>query len=575
MRRWMWAGVVVVLGVGFFLAALAWGGDPSNDLETSGGSTLAVPDSLPEWSTTTTDPASPSTTIAAPTDDVPVIGVTGAVIPTEEIDVALFVDSENGSDGNDGLTETNALATITRAVEIASDRRVSGESVRVVVGPGVYRETVEIFQDPDDAPPLIVEAAQPGTAVVSGADLWSGWVWDAESEAFTHAWPHDWLPAPDVEEIVGRREIVVVEGVRLEQVTDSRDLTDGTFLVDDASDLLLILPPAGSPFSGLSAEVAVRERTLNLDSARNVVIRGFVFQHAANPFESSGVRISNSRNVLFEGNSVVENSWTGLGLSTSIALTIRDNVINENGGGGTGMFQIRDVLFEGNDTSLNNWRGARGDYVGWSIAGIKAVGVQQVAFVRHRAWWNETRGLWLDYDVRDITIVDSSWCHNLTDGLFVEATPGPVRVHGVEACENGRYGLMLVNAYDVSISNSRVCSNADSQIHMNAERGGREIVTDDETFVMIASRDLTLLDNRIVGDGLLMDVSIPQQDFVEFVATFDSGGNMWVSSGDEARPFDFPGGSGTLEDWKSVTGGEVDSLWERDASAESCPHIEP
>lgn len=569
MGRWIWAGVAVVLGVGAVLAASTLGSDPGG-LESSGGSTLVVPDSLPEWATTTTDPVNPSTTVATLTEDAPIRDVTGAVIATETIDVALFVDSENGSDVNDGLTEATALATITRAVEIASERRLSGESVRVVVAAGVYRETVEIFQDPDDAPPLIVEAAQPGMAVVSGADVWSGWTWDEQAEAFAHAWPYDWAPAPDVEEIVGRREIVVVGGVRLQQVTDDRDLTDGTFLVDDGSDRLLMLPPTGSAFSGFDAEVAVRERTLNLDSARNVVIRGFVFQHAANPFESSGVRISNSRNVLFEGNSVVENSWTGLGLSTSRALTIRDNVINENGGGGTGMFQVEDVIFEGNDTSLNNWRGARGDYVGWSIAGVKAVGVHQVAFLRHRAWWNQTRGLWLDYDVRDITIVDSSWCHNLTDGLFVEATPGPVRAHGIESCENGRYGLMLVNMYGVSFTSSVVCGNADAQIHMNAERGGREIVTDDETFVMIAARDFTFLDNRVVGNGRLMDVSIPQQDFVEFVATFESGGNTWLSSGDEAEPFDFPGGSGTLEAWQSVTGGDVGSVWERGAQADSC-----
>ena len=571
MRRLRWAALVVVVvaagGAAAFVALDDGGTDP---LEGQVDSTLATPEALPEWTTTTVDDSSGSTITPTDSSDVDPPVATGATISGDQVDVSIYVDAADGSDDNDGLSEASPLATVTHAIGLASDLRLAGERVRIVLAAGTYRETVEVFQDPDDSPLLIIESAEPGTAIVSGADVWDGWSWSEDAEAFVHPWPFDWGSAPDVEEIVGRREIVVVDGVRLEQVTRVRDLTDGTFLVDEDSDRLLMLPPAGSSFTGLAAEVAVRERTLNLDSARNVVIRGLTFQHAANPFESSGVRISNSEQVLFENNQVVENSWTGLGLSTSEALTVRGNVINRNGGGGAGMFQITDVVFEGNDTSLNNWRGAKGDYVGWSIAGVKAVGVQRVAFIQHRAWWNATRGLWLDYDVRDITVTDSSWCHNLTDGLFVEAAPGPVRIDGVEACENGRYGLLLVNVYGASIIGSAVCGNADSQIHMNAEPGGREIVTDDGTLVMTASRDLVLQGNRVVGAGRLLEVSIPQTDFAQMVATLESADNVWVSSDDEDAPFDFPGGSGTLETWQAETGADLGSSWERALEEDSC-----
>ncbi|HSJ28847.1 MAG TPA: right-handed parallel beta-helix repeat-containing protein [Acidimicrobiia bacterium] len=552
MKPWQRMTIAGALAVGLVAAVLALSSDST--LEGAPGVSSTLPESLPEWTTTTV--ASDTTTTSAP--PAVELAATGAVLPGETPSVVLHVDPERGADDNDG-EEATPFATVARALGSASQFRREGESVRVVLAPGVYRETIELRQDPDDSPLLVIEAAEPGEAVVSGADLFTAWSWSDDDQAFLHPWPFDWGAAPDVEEVVGRREMVVVEGVRLEQVTQARDLRPGTFLVDETTDRLLMLPPDGSTFAGLAAEVAVRERTLNLDSVRHVVVRGITFQHAATPFESSGVRISNSRHVLFEHNRVREHSWTGLGLSTSQSLTIRDNEINENGGGGAGMFQVRDVLFEGNDTSLNNWRGVKGEYVGWSIAGIKAVGIRDVAFVRHRAWWNSTRGLWLDYDVRNVTVDDSSWCHNLTDGLFVEAAPGPVRVSGSESCENGRYGLLLVNVYGATLAHNLVCGNNEAQIHMNAESGGREIVADDGTFRMVAARDLTLDSNRIVGDPPLLDIGIPRADFAELVDTLESDNNEWVSWG--RGGFDFPGGSGSLEDWQEATGADASSTW--------------
>ena len=569
MGRWRWVllvGVVIVAGAA---AALLLDTPVADRLEGEAAPDFSVPAVVPEWTTTTVGDSSPTGPDPSVTS-LPVVA-TGAVLDDELAEAFIYVDPVTGSDDNSGETEADPFSTVGRALEAASVLRDDGKQVKVTLAPGSYRETVELIQDPDDSPLLVIEAAEPGATVVSGADLWTDWEWSEDDGAFVHSWPYGWGSAPDVEEIVGRREIVVIGGERLQQVLSARDLSAGSFFVDDASDRLLVVPPDGSSFSGLAAEVAVRERTLNLDSARNVVIRGITFQHAANPFESSGVRISNSRHVLFEHNRVVENSWTGLGLSTSESLTVRENVVNENGGGGVGMFQVHDVVFEGNDTSLNNWRGVQGDYVGWSIGGIKAVGVQQVAFIRHRAWWNSTRGLWLDYDVRDITIEDSSWCHNLTDGLFVEATPGPVWVAGVEACENGRYGLLLVNVYGATISDSVVCGNGDAQIHMNAERGGREIVSGDDVVVMSAARDLTLERNLIAGDGLLLDVGIPQPDFLELLTTLTAGSNQWHSSGEADAAFDFPGGGGSLADWQSASGVDDDSTAEQitDVACES------
>ena len=568
MGRWRWVVFVVALLVGAGVIALF----VANGATESGVTTTVAASELPAWSTTTTttatDSAPVSTTSTVP-DHTSEVFATGAVIEDESVDVVLYVDPA-GDDANQGLDQSEPLRTVSHALELASELRLGGNAVKVELAPGIYRESIELLQDPDGSPVLVLEAAEPGTAVITGADTWTDWVWNEDRGAFVHEWPFDWAPESDfgeivgrddIEEIVGRREIVVVEGVRLDQVLRTSDLTDGKFMVDEEADELLLLPPEGSSFPGLEAEVAVRERVMNLDSVRNVVVRGLTFRHAAAPFESSAVRISNSQDVLFESNTVVENSWTGLGLSTSSSLTVRGNVLNENGGGGAGLFKTVDVLFDGNDTSVNNWRGFAGDYTGWSIAGVKAVAVRDLVIRGHRAWANLARGLWLDFDVSRVSIEDSSACHNISDGLYLEAVLGPVVVQGTESCENGRYGLLIVNIYETTLVDSVICGNADAQIHMNANQGGRQIETDDGVIDMIAARDLTMVSNTVAGTNPLFDVGISESDFTELVNTLTAGSNTWHSFGGNDEAFSFPGGDGDLEAWQEATGSDLDSTW--------------
>lgn len=572
--RWMWAGalglVTALVVVGLLLVLP---GDPDLSSGVDPSEPLLAPD-LPPWEPPTAEASDTSivTSVGSP-DDSSFAVASGAQLPQEEFDVTFFVDPVAGRDGNPGRDEDTALRTIGYALLHASEARRSGDAVRVVLMPGVYREGFGLRQDPEDSPLLVVEPAEPGTAIVSGADTWTDWEWSEEDQAFVHEWPFDWEPASGVEEIVGRRELVAVGGVLLDQVLKLSALTDGAFFVDPEADRLYMRPPSGSEFPGLAAEVGVRELLMNLDSARNVVIRGLTFQHAPSPFESNAVRISNSRDVLFESNRVVDNGWTGLGVSTSSRLTIRNNELNSNGGGGAGIFKTEDVVFEGNDTSLNNWRGVRGDYVGWSIAGVKAVGVHQLAIRGHRAWGNATRGLWLDFDVVDISIEDSSWCHNLTDGLFLEAAPGPITVRRIQACENQRHGILLVNVYGVTLSESVVCGNGDAAIHMDAEPGGRSVTTDGGVLQMSAALDLTVRSSVFAGKGPLLRLSIPREDFTALLPTMTFEANEWLLTSNR-RAFEFPGGGGDIAEWRRASGQDSESGWDPAAPAIDCETLQ-
>jgi hypothetical protein len=84
----------------------------------------------------------------------------------------LWVDAENGDDGNDGLTSGAALRTIQRAADLA------GPGTTVHVLPGVYRETVWPALNGSAAEPVLYRAENgPGTAVVRGSEPSADLTW--------------------------------------------------------------------------------------------------------------------------------------------------------------------------------------------------------------------------------------------------------------------------------------------------------------------------------------------------------------------------------------------------------------
>lgn len=84
----------------------------------------------------------------------------------------LWVDAENGNDGNDGLTSGTALQTIQRAADLA------GPGTTVHILPGVYRETVWPAMNGSAADPALYRAENgPGTAIIRGSEPSADLTW--------------------------------------------------------------------------------------------------------------------------------------------------------------------------------------------------------------------------------------------------------------------------------------------------------------------------------------------------------------------------------------------------------------
>ncbi len=129
------------------------------------------------------------------------------------------------------------------------DRAQPGD--RIVLAPGIYRESVVIAQSGTPEAPIIVEAEKPGTVVITGTDIVEGWV-DGGSGR--------WQVAMDLSHLANsskygllasRREQVFVDGHSLRQVLHKDQLVGGTFYYEEAECRLWILP---QPFTGETTE---------------------------------------------------------------------------------------------------------------------------------------------------------------------------------------------------------------------------------------------------------------------------------------------------------------------------------
>ena len=332
-----------------------------------------------------------------------------------------------------------------------------------------------MFGDESSTPAAItLEGAGEGV-IVSGSDVWTGWTREPDG-ILSHRWSERWglaaLPEGwegptqeylDRNPVIRRSEMVFLGDRSLLQVMSSEELraTPNSFLVSEDNSKLSINVPSPGDAADMNIEVAMRPHLLQVGSRQNVTVENITFQHAATPMPGSAVSVADSSNVTIIHCSFVWNSWTGLSLYQSEDVTIRDVTANNNGVSGiTGTKDSR-LLIADSQTSYNNWRGSRGWDVGDHgsaidpnfidfATGQKFFSLRHATFENHRAIGNLSGGIWLDYDNEDVTFDHVVLSGNLTHGLMIEASQGPVSVVDSEICGN-ETGILSNNAADVRV----------------------------------------------------------------------------------------------------------------------------
>jgi len=483
-------------------------------------------------------------------------------IPEDQAQQTFFVDNQStsASDQNPG-TEALPFQTISRGAQVAQSNNEQSIGTKIYIKPGVYREQVTLpASGMETDAPIIFEGTVPGNVILSGSDVWGNWQ-PIGDHVYQHAWPYHWGLAAyppgwagnvTLDPIVRRREMVILDGHPLSQVLNYSELSDFNFYADEGRGILYV--KLGRDLildDSTEIEIAIRPRVFTAAGKRNLVLRNLEFRHGNAAVQDAAVQISDSSNILIESCVFTWNNWIGLGISRIANLTLNKNTSVWNGATGFDGYNLKNVVLDSNETSFNNWRGASGNFYGWSVAGAKLGGVHTGSIIHHRSVGNRARGLWLDYDNSNVTVDDATLLWNFNDGIFIEASAGPILVQNSTVTGNqNAAGIAGANSADVTLLGNTLMGNTAEQILITGDYD--RTVTDWETGVQqnVQAARWSIRSNTIVsqsGEQAVLRTPLWQP----FLTSLLAGYNTWSKPGDP-RAFRIDSTWFTFQQWQSL-----------------------
>jgi len=497
---------------------------------------------------------------------------TGASIDESKVQQVLFVNNQSPSaaDSNPG-TEALPFMTVSHAALIAQSLNARSTGVKVYIAPGTYRELVSLPQTgKETSAPMVFEGTVRGQVILSGSDVWSGWT-QTSNNVYQHNWPYAWGIAPyprgwdgntTLQDIVRRREMVYVNGHNMAQVLQYSDLTDYTFFADENAHIIYLQLGAGISMSDATVEVAIRPQVFIAQGKKNLVVRDLVFQHGNAAVQDAAIQVIDSNNVLVDGCTFEWNNWIALGLSGTSNMTLTNNVASRNGATGFDVYNMKNLVLDSNDTSFNNWRGARGNFYGWSVAGAKIGGVHVGLVSHHTSAGNRARGLWLDYDNRDLTVDSVTSAFNFNDGIFIEANPGPILVQNSTFANNqNAAGIAGANSSDLTLLNNAVTGNGAEQILITGDLDRTVVNWENNAQQDVQAARWTIKSNTVTSQDGAQALLVVSQNWQPFLSTLSADYNIWSKTGGQ-NTFEVGGQWFSFPQWQSLVHADGTSVFQ-------------
>ncbi len=501
---------------------------------------------------------------------------------------AIYVDSQKGSDVIADVklagTSSAPLQTIQAAINLANTKNQQKIGTKIIVKPGVYRESVNIAAIANQSTaPLTIEASATGSSIITGADVLTGWsALAGHANAFLHSWPYNFGECPipsgwptSLATVARRTEMVSVNNNPLTQVMSESQLRAGTFFVDESTNQMLISPPSGTNMSTAMIETAVRPQILTVSGRNNVVVRGLVLSHANSCINKSGAVIGGSSNVLVDSVQANWNNWGGLEIDSSSNVTVENSVASHNGGVGFVGDRDVNVLFSYNESDFNNWRGAQGALYNWGMGGTKLFQAHTATVQDHYSYGNQAQGLWFDTDSKNITISNATISGSVMSALQLEANEGPVVVKGSHFC-NSLAGVTALNNEKLTLESSVFYNNGGFGSYPGefflAGRAGGHVITDWQTG---ESYDLRTTGTVLTGNDFedassgqnVFGTYLSGSDWSDFADSLKGTDNRWYSS-ITSNAFKLPSDHlVSFTGWKSAVGTDYSSSWATPATS--------
>ena len=391
-----------------------------------------------------------------------------------------FVDQNHpaANDANPGARD-KPFKTIAKAAEVAG----AGDTVRIA--PGVYREAILLRKSGTKERPIVFEATRPGEAIVSGADVLTGWRKDSgDKPIYWVTWSCDFFankakPGIEARTHGGKQdpaevkcaEEVIWEGRPLRQALAYDKLAPGRFYVDWDKDRLHVWLPGGQDPNACEVQGAARaqlfapfdwaksKQSREYPTANFITVRGLVFRYAADFPQAAMVITSHGwrmEDCVFEWANAQGLQVKG-GDCVIARCVAQDN--GQEGMGGSG----RNILVRDCVIRRSNWKGFN---VSWSAGGGKWANTDGLRMENVRSYENTGHGIWLDVQNFNYLITGCVCYGNRGlkadsqgSGIFAEISPGPGRIVGNTCYSNTGAGIKLGESANAVVENNILVDN--------------------------------------------------------------------------------------------------------------------
>ncbi len=439
---------------------------------------------------------------------------------------SVYVVALTGSDGNPG-TAARPFATIQKAADMAR----AGDTVSVKGG--VYRQEVHLHNSGTAAAPIQFVADPPGSVIVTGADVVTGWTRvPGDAPIYQIPWNHvfaidyhNGVPVefhPEDAPLWGRAEQVIADGRQLLPALRLDDLAKawadhaktpgptvpsplphlggpfaGMFTVDTARKTLSVWLADGLDPNTRVMEVSTRAQTFGVNQWENkagvsyVQVSGFVFRYGASFPQRGAVTLHGAHNLL-EDCLIEEMAGSGTGVDGTMRRCIVRGCGQTGGSAGGDGFVNEQCLWEG-----NCWKPINR---GWDAGGVKQAMINGGLFQQCLFQRNGGPGLWFDIDMRHIRVTQCVFQDNEGTGLMIEIS----RFNQVDHClaiGNGvgavgkqgegdwaTGGILLAESEDCTVTNNTCVGNKDGITFR--EQGPRPLDTPDGNIPYHDTRDV-------------------------------------------------------------------------------------
>lgn len=519
----------------------------------------------------------------------------GQAVVNEALETAsIYVDAVHGNDGNNG-SKSAPLKTIGAGVTMALANNYNSIGSKVIINPGTYREAVTINGGGSRTTslPMTFQAATTGTAIISGADVVSGWTVDSGNpKLYQNNWPYKFgvcaaqpPPSPFQQEITLREEMIIVNGTALTQVLSQSSMLPGTFFVDDAHAEAYIYPPSGTNMSTATVEVATRPHLLQENGQSNVVFRGLTVQYANTCHEDAAVIVdAHAQNVLFDTDSFVWNNAEGLLFTTAEYFTVQNSTAYHNGEVGFFSHQVKFDLWQNDITEFNNWRGAQGAFYVWDSGGAKWMWDHDGTYTNFSSFFNQGNGVAWDTDQLNVTLNGMISSGNITNGIQVEKSEGPFVINNSYVCNNNllnasqRGGIVVRNSELVSVTGTTLYGNSGIQVAIVGVSGGIPINNwETGQGYNLITKNMVSTGNAISGSApeIFSDSYLGGADWNTFVSTLTSNSNTYYAGSNSntmawAIPAPATGTMVDLHSWQTTTAQDSLSSWKSSSAPSQC-----